>query len=325
MVGYIYLVESVIYLCVTATLIGIKGWFQRYYKGFFQTCALSNRSAVKMMLKTASILSAGYLLAYAEWEILAFFASFLGPAEVAAWAILGTLWDVMEEITESIADSSEVRVALHLGGGRPGLAKKSAYKSVFIAFIFALVSTSVLFIAGDSISSLLTTDTTLQMLINQLIPLFGLGNIMLTMGTMAWTIVGAQGRYSLSTAIGCAGTWLITVPLGAVFSIVFRINLQGQTAAIVVGYMLSGMATNLVLLTSDWSSLSEKVIKFNKDNDYHDGDDDDSSSSSSDDDRSSASKTSSGIGTPPPKTTTTTTPPPPEPTTPPSPTQQHFL
>jgi Na+-driven multidrug efflux pump len=206
----------------------------------------------------------------------------LGPAEVAAWSILGTLWDVFEDITESIADASEVRVGVLLGNGKPGMAKKSAHKSIFIGFVFALVSTSCLFIAGDSLSSWLTVDPTLQMLINELIPLFGLGNIVLTMGTMAWTIVGAQGRYRLSTAIGVAGSWLITLPLAAVFTIALKFNLQGQTAAVVIGYMVSGTVTNVVLLQSDWEALSKKVIELNKEEDYDSDDESGSSSSSAD-------------------------------------------
>jgi len=190
--------------------------------------------------------------------------SFLGPAEVTAWSILGTLWDILEEITESMADASEVRVGLLLGQGQPRQAKKSAYKSIFIAFTFALFSTSVLFILGTDIPTWMTTDPTLQNLVAELIPLFGIGNIALTMGTMAWTIVGAQGRYRLATAIGCAGSWLVTIPLAAIFSIAFRINLQGQTAAVVIGYMVSGMVTNAILLRSDWSKLSRKVIEDNK-------------------------------------------------------------
>ena len=206
----------------------------------------------------------------------------MGPAEVAAWSILGTLWDVFEDITESIADASEVRVGVLLGNGKPGMAKKSAHKSIFIGFVFALVSTSCLFIAGDSLSSWLTVDPTLQMLINELIPLFGLGNIVLTMGTMAWTIVGAQGRYRLSTAIGVAGSWLITLPLAAVFTIALKFNLQGQTAAVVIGYMVSGTVTNVVLLQSDWEALSKKVIELNKEEDYDSDDESGSSSSSAD-------------------------------------------
>lgn len=204
----------------------------------------------------------------------------MGPAEVAAWGLLGTIWEVLEDVTEAIADAAEVRVGLLLGRAEPRNAKISAYKAILIGFVFALTSTAVLFIIGYDLSAWLTTDSTLQLLVNELIPLFGLGNIVLTMGTMAWTIVGAQGRYRLATAIGGVGSWFVTIPMAAVLSIVFRINLQGQTAAIVIGYMVSGMVTNCVLLRSNWQKLSDEVIEFNRDHEIDLSDDESSQPSS---------------------------------------------
>ena len=40
---------------------------------------------MKDVVKVALPLAFGALLAYAEWEILTFFAATLGPAEAAAW------------------------------------------------------------------------------------------------------------------------------------------------------------------------------------------------------------------------------------------------
>jgi Na+-driven multidrug efflux pump len=151
-----------------------------------------------------------------EDEILTLAASartrirFLGPAEVAAWGLLGTLWDVFEEVTESVADSCEVRVAMLLGSGRPEKAKMSAYKCIYLGFFMAMFLSAVLFILGDEIPSWLTNDVTLQRLLGDLIPLFGIGNIGLTLGTISWTAVGAQGRYRLATCIGFGGSWYVS-------------------------------------------------------------------------------------------------------------------
>jgi MatE len=197
----------------------------------------------------------------------------------------------VENVTEAIADAGEVRVAILLGSGQPGRAKKSAYKSICVAFVFAFCTTSIIFIAGESLPVWLTTDPLLQNLIADLIPLFGVGNITLTLGTMCWTLVGAQNRYRLATCLGVAGSWLVVIPMSAVMTIVYRINLQGQTAAVVIGYMLSGFVTNIVLLRSDWKKLSDEVILYNAANDISlssDSDDDDSSSSSSSSASSSA-------------------------------------
>jgi MatE len=183
-----------------------------------------------------------------------------------------------------VADAAEVRTAYLLGAGEPEKAKKSAYKAVFLAIFAAVFITSLLFIGGEDIPTWLTTDPTLQRLTADLLPLFGLGNIALTIGTMAWTIVGAQGRYRLSTGIGFGGSWLISIPLAAFLSIYMKFDLKGQTAAIVVGYMVSGTINSYILLQSDWPKLSRRVIaRAAEAGDYDDSDDDDSSSSSSSD------------------------------------------
>ena len=194
-------------------------------------------------------------------------------------------------MTQSVADAAEVRCANLLGAGKPTQARASAYKSILIAFVFSMTLTSIIFICGDDLPRWLTMDTTLQVLLSQLIPLFGVGNITLTMGTMAWTLVGSQGRYRLATAIGVAGSWCITIPLSVVFTIVLGVNLEGQTAAVVIGYMISGVVTIVILLRSDWQALSDAVIEYNKAHDIElssDEEDDDE-----DDDSSSASASSS--------------------------------
>jgi hypothetical protein len=75
------------------------------------------------------------------------------------------------------------------------------------------------------------------------------------------------------------------MPLAAIFTIVLNIDLQGQTAAVVIGYMVSGMITSYLLFTSDWEKLSQQVIEANRDAEASSS----SSSSSSDDSSSSSS------------------------------------
>lgn len=229
------------------------------------------------MLKTSVSLSLGEMLTYSEWEFLSLIAQTLGPAEVTAWGILGTLWDIVEDVTESVADAAEVRCATLLGSGEPQKAKLSAYKSIYLGTFLALFLSSCVLIMGDDLPTWMTTDATLQRMVAELIPLFGIGNIALTLGTLAWTLVGSQGRYRLSTAIGFAGSWFVTMPLAVIFTIALNLDLQGQTAAVVIGYMVSGTVNSYLLFTSNWEKLSKEVREANVDVDG-----DSSSSSSSD-------------------------------------------
>ena len=51
------------------------------------------------------------LVALSQWVALTFVASYIGPAEVAAWVILGDLWDTLESATQGLVDAASIRVA----------------------------------------------------------------------------------------------------------------------------------------------------------------------------------------------------------------------
>jgi Na+-driven multidrug efflux pump len=189
-------------------------------------------------------------------------------------------------VTEAVADAGEVRTAFLLGAGRPAQAKLSSFKSMYLGVAVSVFITSCMFIAGEDIPTWLTNDPTLQRMTAELIPLFGIGNIALSIGTMAWTLVGSQGRFRLSTSVGLSGAWLLTIPLATVLTVVYNMDLQGQTAAIVIGYMASGTVNTYILIQSDWPKLSRRVIA--QAGGMIDGNDDSSSSSSSDSDDSSS-------------------------------------
>lgn len=140
-----------------------------------------------------------------------------------------------------------------------------------IAIFTSLFITSALFCAGEDLPVWLTNDPALQHLLKDLLPMFGLGNAIMTFSTMSWTLLGSQGRYRLATIVVFITSWFITLPLAAVLTIHYRIDLEGQTAAMVVGYMLSGAIHSYFLFRSDWIALSEQVVD---DNDSRISDDD---------------------------------------------------
>ena len=219
-----------------------------------------------------------------QFEILTIFAAFMGPAEVASWGIVGTLWDLFETLTEGIADAGEVRCAFHLGAGNPRKAQISSYKAILISVMSSCVFTSVLFILGENIAIWLTPDATLQSMIIPLFPLLGIGNIMLTAGTICWALVGAQGRYRLATFIAFLASWGVALPMAAIFTFVLDFDLQGIAAAVVLGYCVTGTVLLYVLLRSDWDRLSRILVEQNEESDSDDDSDSDEESSDDDDD-----------------------------------------
>lgn len=259
-IGLIHLFIGLFFLVLNVLVISWRGWFKPYLPGMLYSFSLTNYKAVWLMCKTALSLSLGFLLTDGEWEILTLLASFLGPAEVAAWSLLGTLWGAIEDLTEAIGDAAEVRCAFLLGCGRPTHAQVSAYKSMLISTITSFLVTSILFTLGEDVATWLTNDPVLQQMIADLLPLFGLGNITMTVGTVSWTLLGAQGRYRLATTVAFCGSWLVTLPLAVLASVALNLSLAGQTAAVVIGYMVSGTTNAYFLFRSDWEKLSQAII-----------------------------------------------------------------
>lgn len=260
-VGFVQLGMGLLFFAITIAIVWWKGWFRKYSGGMIGSLSLTDKKAIQMLCKTALSLSFGYLLTDGEWEVLTIFASFLGPAEVAAWGILGTIWDAINRLVDGIADASEVRCAFLLGSDQPERARLSAYKSIMIGMFTALFTTSIIYMFGDDLPTWLTSDPTLQHILKDLLPMFGLGNAAMCFGSMCWALLGSQGRYQLATIIVFLVSWFLTLPLSAISSIHLKLSLEGQTAAVVIGYMVSAAAQSYFLFRSHWVALSETVME----------------------------------------------------------------
>ena len=304
-VGFIQLVIGASFLVIMLSWAIFKGWYSAFWGGMLGSFAFCNLQAVKNVFLTALPLSVGSFLEYGEWELLTFFTAYLGPAEVATWALLGTVWELFEASTEGIGEAAAVRVAYHLGKGHPDMAELSSYKSMLLSFGLSLFVTAGFFLCGYDLPTWFSSDETIQRMLAELIPLVGFGNITMNFGMVAWSLVGAQGRYRLATLVSMISSWFITIPLAAIFVIGLNINLKGLVGAVIAGYSTSSVILMYIILRSDWVRLSKIVQELNAmtgEIDSSDDEDDDSSESSSDssssdddssDDDSSSSSSSS--------------------------------
>ncbi len=279
--GLICLGNSVFFLVLNVMFCIALGWLEKYEAGLIRSFSLKNKPMVKELLKTAAPLALGSMLAYAEWELLTIFAAVLGEAEIATWGVLGFVWDVCESTTEAFGDAGEVRISYQLGKGRPELAKLVAYKCMFMGLTMSMVMSTIFLSLRNVLPEFLTTDETIQDMLKMLFPIIALGNVTMSVGMVCWALVGAQLRYPLATAIATLCSFGITLPLGAVFTIVLNYDLKGLTFAVIAGYVMTAMLLSTVLLMSDWEKLSDRIRDKMLANVEDDSSSDDSSSSSS--------------------------------------------
>ncbi len=229
-------------------------------KGILRSVAMKNWEAVWLVLKTAAPLSMGNVLLTVEWELLAIFAAGMGETYVAAWGIIGTIWGILEYATDCVAAAGEIRVAKLLGNGNPRQAKLSSYKCLFLGNFYASLM-SIAFLYGlPVIPGWFTEDQFLMSLIANVLPYCAIGNLTLTFGSLAWTLVGAQGRYGLATYHGCVGSVGVTIPFAVLSTYYFDLELPGLASAVVVGYMVSGALNSMTLFLTDWEYISYRVM-----------------------------------------------------------------
>jgi hypothetical protein len=195
--------------------------------------------------------------------MLAVFAAQMGEAEVATWAILGVMWQVTDSIVSGIGDAAEIRVAYHLGNNHPALAKLTAYKSMLIGMLGSVILSGTFYAYVDEIPALITSDATIQAMLADVLPYLGIGNLALAFGYICWYILGAQSKYKIGTWITLAGSWGITLPLGFVFVYHLNWDLQGLSAAVVLGYVAMGVALSYTVLNSDWKRRAQKIYGRN--------------------------------------------------------------
>lgn len=295
-VGAVAIANAFIFYVFTIVFTFSKGWMKPFAKGIFGSFASKDRLAVRQVFKTAAPLAFGSVLVHGEWELLTVFAAFLGPAEVTAWAIMGSLWDIFESTSEAIGDAAEVRVAYHCGKRRPDQARISAHKSIFIGITFSIVTTFIILPLGNLIPRWLTSDPTLQKMVRENIPLICVSNIFLTVGNVCWAEIGAQGRYKLATIIICGSSWFVSIPFAAISVFVLVLDLRSMTASVCIGFQCASTALAFVLLQSDWKRLAQKVSDTNAvTGQISSSDDEQSSVPSSSSSSSDSNSSSSGI------------------------------
>lgn len=208
----VMLINRVLFFVIGNILIPHKlGWLDDFSTGLFGRGP--RWSVVRDVYDAALPLAFGRLMEEAEWEILTIFAAILGPAEAATWATMSFIWNAFESTTGAIGDASEMRVAYQLGKGRPEMAKLAGYKSMFVAFVMGAVGSGIFLCLSSALPSALTKDATIQHMLLDLFPLLAMNNVSMTVGMVAWTVVGGQGRYDLATKLATACSFLVTCPV----------------------------------------------------------------------------------------------------------------
>ena len=260
MIGAIHLALMILFFIVNVGIIRYNKWFIKYWRGMIGTNPFREWRPIATFIRAAIPLSFSYVVDHCEWNVLFIFAALQGPAEVAVWGLVGQIWEIADDLILAISDASEVRVAHLLGLGRPRRAKESADKSMFLGVVSGGLLSALLGLLHTHIPKWVTNDGIIQRMLINLMPIVCLGIALLSYGSMSWSILCAQGRTPLATAVTCFGSLFITLPMASLSTFYFNYNLKALAACLILGYCTSGFFNSLLMLTSDWEKIS-KIVK----------------------------------------------------------------
>ncbi len=182
---------------------------------------------------------------------------------VTAWGLFEAIWGLMEAASGGSTDAGSIRLGMHLGSGNIEKAKLCTWKCLFLSTCLAVLETSLLFMCGEDTAKWFTSDKTLQDIMKKMIPMVGFANILMVFGMISWSLVGTQGRYRLATTINAIMSFCVTIPLAAIFCVVFRFTLDGLVGAVVIGYSTTGLCLAYILIVSDWEHISRTIREAN--------------------------------------------------------------
>jgi len=93
LLGLVELCVASLFFCADIAICSWRGWLDHFEVGMFGDFGFHDRGLMLDMFKVALPLAFGSLFAYAEWEVLTFFAAALGPAEAVTWAVAAYIWE----------------------------------------------------------------------------------------------------------------------------------------------------------------------------------------------------------------------------------------
>jgi Na+-driven multidrug efflux pump len=182
---------------------------------------------------------------------------------VAALAILGSIWELLEAATEGIGEAAAIRVAYLLAIGHPDQARILSNKVMYFSGIQALLVSSALLFGGKCLTVLFSSDPTIQYMMNSAMALIAMGNATMCFAQISWSLIGAQGRFRLATLIIFTTRWIVTMPIALICIFVSHLDLNSIGGSLVVGYATASCALGYFVLHSDWSRLSKLMQEIN--------------------------------------------------------------
>jgi len=259
--GIFHLVEGFImnalYIYIAYTR---KGWLDPYIDGMLSGSAKKNNLAIMSVIKRSIPVMLDEATYSLEWFVLSIFAAHQGAAEAVVWILFSYIWAIIELIPESYAEAATSRVAFNLSAGNIDIARMIAGQSIFLATSTSIAMSVPILVYRHFIVWCISADEGLDSMLIELLPYIAFCQPFITLGMTAASINEGLCLYHRVVKRMFAATCLVTIPVAAILTYIFHLNVEGLIAAVCMGYVVAGVLNFNLFMNADW----EKAMRKNQ-------------------------------------------------------------
>lgn len=235
------------------------------WPGFTTECL--KRQRIKVFLEQFFPMALSALLENTQLQVMAVFAGVLGKIELAThngcfqviFFLLSPMFGIM--------DATRTRIGNHLGNKQIPAAKMVMKIAFCTSLVIGAIVAMIWYICKNFIGRIFTSDDEIIADTASLAILVGSSYIGLALFLVSMATLAAQGRPVWVACCFLLGAWFITVPLGYVLGpskIVYKTpksGLLGIWIAMLVGYIVTTMASLIGICLTDWEDVVKKTIE----------------------------------------------------------------
>jgi len=259
--GVFHFVEALLMHLVYCYYVYIrKKWLNPYIDGLSSGSALKNTPAIITLFKRSFPLLLDSALGDVEWFVLSIFAAYQGAAEAVVLILYSYIWDIITIAPDSYAEATSSRVAHVLSTGGVNVAEALASRAMFNSTLMATALSIPLLVFRGFIVWCISIDEVLEKMLIQLLPYIAICQPFLSLGTTACALNEALCMYHHSVKRALATSFLITMPLAAIFTYYLNYNMEGLAAALSIGYVTNSVLDLNLYMNADW----ERAVRKNK-------------------------------------------------------------
>ena len=176
------------------------------------------------------------------------------------WILFSYIWAIIELLPESYAEAATSRVAFNLSAGNIDLARMISGQAIFLATSASIAMSVPILVYRHFIVWCITADEGLESMLIEVLPYVCVCQPFITLGMTAAAINEGLCLYHHVVKRMFAATCLVTIPMAAILTYAFHLNIEALTAAVCMGYVVAGVLNFNLFMNADW----EKAMRKNQ-------------------------------------------------------------